>query len=68
MSTRYTGVAAVAIPDPRYSPPNPAHVIVVTVLVDVAGGVWHLYPDGDCIRVSKPPADTAAKPARRRAR
>lgn len=68
MTRRYTAIAAVAVPDERYTPIDPARVVVVTVLTDGVN-VWHCYPEGDCHRlrilqpVSKPTAVTGVKPS-----
>lgn len=59
-------LAAVAIPDERYDPPSPAHVIIVTVITD-GRRVWHVYPDGAHVELTLPrvvstPRETVAKP------
>ena len=70
---RFVSIAAVAIPNPRYRPPDRRHLVIVLTGTDRQGRVWQRWPDDEEwgeVRAgfsdSKPTGETKVKPRKRR--
>jgi len=42
---RFVSIAAAAIPNPRYEPPDRRHLVIVLTGTDRQGRVWQRWPD-----------------------